>query len=262
MQPQQQFGFKELYTYVLGETARAICERPGENQQQRLMRTQAATHMILGLRPRDVTEAMLGCLAVMFHALLTDSVHDTLQGQIDDIRRATRVNIVSLNKAFHMNLGRLEHYQARPSQGTRDGSEDAAMVETEAEDRAKPSTAEAVVHGAVAHGARAPAATAMPVRMAPPIGPTPSEVEETLATFVPSAAQIAACRANPEAMAALETGDAERFARALGIDQPSEAYLEAAAGLPVDGKGRGDGGRNGQPGAGRPGSVPSGNGRS
>jgi hypothetical protein len=257
MQPQQQFGFKEMYTYVLGETARAICERPGENQQQRLLRTQAATHMILGLRPRDVTEAMLACLTVMFHALLTDSVHDTLQGQIEDTRRATRVNIVSLNKAFHMNLGRLEHYQARLSQGTRDGSEEAARVETEAEDRAEPSTAEAAVHGA-----RAPAATAMPVRMAPPIGPTPSEVEETLATFVPSAAQIAACRANPEAMAALETGDAERFARALGIDQPSEAYLEAAAGLPVDGKARGDGGRHGQPGAGGPGGGPSGNGRS
>jgi hypothetical protein len=256
MQPQQQFGFKEMYTYVLGETARAICERPGENQQQRLMRTQAATHMILGLRPRDVTEAMLACLTVMFHALLTDSVHDTLQGQIEDIRRATRVNIVSLNKAFHMNLGRLEHYQARPSQGTRDGSEEAAMVQTKAEDRAEPNTAQA------AHDARAPAATAMPLRMAPPIGPTPSEVEETLATFVPSEAQIAACRANPEAMAALEAGDAERFARALGIDQPSEAYLEAAAGLPVDGKARGDGGRNGQLGAGRPGSGPSGNGRS
>jgi hypothetical protein len=46
--------------------------------------------------------------------------------------------------------------------------------------------------------------------------------------FTPSAAAIAACQANPEAMAALDAGDPERFARALGLDQPDEGFLAAA----------------------------------
>jgi hypothetical protein len=43
---------------------------------------------------------------------------------------------------------------------------------------------------------------------------------------------IAACQASPEVMAALDSGDAERFARAMGIKQPSDAFLAAAAGRP------------------------------
>ena len=48
--------------------------------------------------------------------------------------------------------------------------------------------------------------------------------------FTPTPEQIAACRANPEAMAALRTGNYARFARAMGVeDEPSEDYLTAAA---------------------------------
>jgi hypothetical protein len=39
---------------------------------------------------------------------------------------------------------------------------------------------------------------------------------------------IGKCQANPEAMTALAAGDPVRFARALGIDQPGEAFLAAA----------------------------------
>src|SRR5882757_7389802 len=112
MDPQPQFGFKELFTHVIGDVAKAVCERPNESKQHQFMRTQAAIHMILDLQPRDMIEAMLSGHTVMFHALVTDSIHDTLQGQVDTMRRPTRANIVALDKAFHTNLSRLEHYQA------------------------------------------------------------------------------------------------------------------------------------------------------
>jgi len=44
----------------------------------------------------------------------------------------------------------------------------------------------------------------------------------------PSPEQIDACRANPEAMEALEAGDAERFARAMGVDQSESRPATAA----------------------------------
>src|ERR1700676_1583763 len=117
MDPQQQFGFKELFTHVISEMAKALCERPNENKHQQFTRTQASTHLILAQQPRDTLEAMLAGQMVMLHALMTDSIHDTLQGQVDGVRRGTRSNIVAINKAFFVNLDRLEVYQTRRSQG-------------------------------------------------------------------------------------------------------------------------------------------------
>ena len=51
--------------------------------------------------------------------------------------------------------------------------------------------------------------------------------DEDFARYRPSPERLAACRANPVAMAALDFGDHAAFARAMGIE-PSEAYLEAA----------------------------------
>jgi len=52
---------------------------------------------------------------------------------------------------------------------------------------------------------------------------------ERTAAWRPSPEAMAACRTNPAAMAALNAGDAEGFARAMGIAKPSEAFLAAAA---------------------------------
>src|SRR3954466_1227421 len=126
MDPTAPLSFKALFSHIIADMARALCERPNESKEQRFVRVQAATQMILGLLPRDVIEAMLAGHTVMFHDLMTNSIHDTLQGQIDTMRRATRVNIVALNRAFHMNLEKLAHYQLRPSQGPREGTQEAA----------------------------------------------------------------------------------------------------------------------------------------
>jgi len=115
-------SFKALFSHIIADMTRALCERPNESKEQRFVRVQAATQMILALLPRDVIEAMLAGHTVMFHDLMTNSIHDTLQGQIDTMRRATRVNIVALNRAFHMNLEKLAHYQLRPSQGTHEAT--------------------------------------------------------------------------------------------------------------------------------------------
>src|SRR5882757_6744988 len=111
MEPHGQFGLKDVLTHMIADMAKAVCERPNESQEQQFTRTQVAIQMILGLQPRDVLEAMLAGHGVMMHAVMTDSVQDTLRGQVDKMRRGTRANIVALNRAFFMNVDRLEKCQ-------------------------------------------------------------------------------------------------------------------------------------------------------
>jgi hypothetical protein len=216
MDPSAPLSFKALISQIVADMAKALCERPNETTDQRSVRIQAVTQMILGLLPRDVIEAMLAGHTVMFHALMTDSIHDTLQGQIDTMRRATRGNIVALNRAFHMNLEKLAQYRRRPSQGAGEGSAttDATAAEAPAQTR----------------DVSAPE----PKAETQPTVASVAESDSPLSQLIwhPTAEQIAAVQANPEAMAALEAGDARRFAQAMGVEYPSEESLEAAAVIP------------------------------
>lgn len=241
------FGFKELFHHVIGDMAKALCERNGDTQAQQYARSQAVVHMILGFLPRDVIEAMLAGHCVLFHELIIDSARDTLRGEAEAMRRSTRAGIVAMDKAFGNNLRNLERYQARPADGRRDEAEQPAEAagrdsqiaaqEQRAVDVPVPAPmpsarrqATPVAEAEIAHaGAQASAVRNQSEALA-------VHIVKTALQDGPSPAAIAACRANPEAMAALEAGDAEGFARAMGIDMPSVAFLNAAAakGSPFD----------------------------
>jgi len=202
MDTQPAFGLKELFSQVIGDVARVLCGRNGDTQDQVVARSHALVRMILGFAPADVIEAMIAGHCVMFHELIVASVSDALLGEHETVRRATRANIVAMDKAFGNSLTRLERYRTqRPEAGgDRPGVE--AGTETDIADRVRRHAAET------------------PARRPAPTYPGVS---------FPSPEAIAACRENPEAMAALNSGDAEGFARAMGIAQPSNAFLAAAA---------------------------------
>jgi hypothetical protein len=229
MDTQAEFGFRQLFSHVVGDMAKAVCERKGESEQQQFARSQAAVHTIMSFLPRDVIEAMLAGHCVMFHAVMTDSIHETLRGEIDTMRRGTRSNIVALNKVFCGNLDRLERLQSRPEEGRRD------MPVTQPA-QAQPETRIAARTPAPLPDAPAvtpdvPRQTAVETPASPAQASTPSAAPAAWDDHAHQASpeEIAACRANPEAMAALDAGDPLRFARAMGIDMPTEAYLAAAA---------------------------------
>src|SRR3984957_19072390 len=141
MDTQPVFGFQELLTHVVGDMAKAVSERQGETRREHHARSEAAVHMIMGFLPRDVIEAILAGRCVMFHEMMTDSVRDTLRGEVDSTRRAARGNIVAMDKAVGANLTRLERYRARPREGSRDVPEPRPM-EMSPEDRTpRPETA-------------------------------------------------------------------------------------------------------------------------
>jgi hypothetical protein len=298
------FGFSEMLTFIIGDMAKAVSERPGETKQQQFVRSQGVVAMILDLHPRDAAEAMLAGQCVMFNAVIADSARDTLRGEVDAMRRATRSQLVAMNNSFCGNLDRLERYHGRPPQGLRHGAEASTAdpaTDTQrprAEDPVRPiapkasdstdaparepqigaGASAALVGAGQSHAQRAsetrPNGTRVPVvtlladlapvkgsringdreTANPPSGPrtvgapagvsippqaTPAASEEQVSPpmylqeealdFSPSAETIAACRANPEAVAAIETGDPARFARAMGVDVPGVDYLNAAA---------------------------------
>jgi hypothetical protein len=232
MDIQSAFGFQELLTHVVGDMARAVCERPGETRREHHARSEAAAHMIMGFFPRDVIEAILAGRCVMFHEMMTDSVRDTMRGEVDSTRRATRGTIVAMDKAFGANLTRLEHYRARPAEGNRDMPEEtAAPMSPEA--ASSFSAAETRTVGVPAP-AETPAFAAEIRTELPSAEAGPLTQADAVHGAIPGA--IDAGWLNAEAMAAMAAGDAAGFARAMGVAEPSEAFLAAAAapGSPFD----------------------------
>jgi len=165
---QPAFGFKELLTHMVGDMAKAVSERPDETRQQHYARTQAAIHMIMSFLPRDVIEAMLAGRCVMLHEMIIDSVRDTLRGEVDTMRRATRSGIVAMDKAFGANLLRLEQYRARNAESAADAEPGDARAETEIGDRVRRHQ-----FGTVSAEAQLAAGSTDPGHAAPEASPPP-----------------------------------------------------------------------------------------
>jgi hypothetical protein len=202
MDTQPTSGFLDTLTHVVGGVARAVCQRVGEaQQQQQIGRSQAAVHTIMEFQPRDSVEAMIAGHCVMFHEMIVESVRFTLGREPEGTRRITRSNIIAMDKAFGSNLTRLVRYRAGLGEGQTPAKPVDAIAEAEVADRVRRHQPEST-----------------------PPAASPRQPAQT-----PGPEAIAACQANPEAMAALEAGDPARFARAMGVNQPSDAYLAAAA---------------------------------
>jgi hypothetical protein len=246
------FGFQDLLTFAITDMAKAVSER-NESEALQFARCQAAVHMIMGFWPRDAIEVLLAGHCVMLHEVMTADVHESLCGEPVGNRRS----VVALNRAFNDNLDRLERYRQRPAEGRRDAPEvspaadvPAAPVEPAARPRAPGSGAPEMMNRAARRQAaraemRATVTASRPVPR--PAGQLPPALTRTAlsptahhpaGTVVnrPTAEAVAKCHANPEAMTALAAGDPAGFARALGIDTPSEAFLAAAKspGSPFD----------------------------
>ena len=227
MGTQATFGFKDLYHHLVGEMAKAVSERPGESASQRLRRTEAAVHMIMGFLPRDVIELMIAGHCVMLHEVMADSFRHVFASQPDAARRASIGGIVALDRCFRDNQTRLEQAKLRRSEGRRDAPGDAAVTAGGGMATGADQTVD------LASVARAPEPVAANVvqadaARAPKVAAPVARAEAVAETYTPSPEAIAACLANPAAMAALDAGDAAAFARALGVAEPSDAYLAAA----------------------------------
>jgi hypothetical protein len=227
MDPTPAFGFDACCTGLVGATARALAERHGETPEQQFVRAGSAVHTIMGFLPRDVTEAMLASHCVMLHELMVDSVHNALCAEEANLRRAELHTLLAMNKAFCANLVHLRHYQKRPAEGTHEAPND-----VQAEPAGSDSPAQCPEHTGTERTAdqmgAQPSAVA-PARVAP--------APDGLSAIAPRVAEaVGIRRATPAAAAALKAGDPLGFARAMGIEQPSEAFLAAAnaAGSPFD----------------------------
>ena len=213
MDTQPTSGLLDNLTHVVGGIARAVCQRVGEAQQEQIGRTQAAAYTVMEFQPRDSVEAMIAGHCVMFHEMIVDSVRYTLGRELEGTRRTTRANIIALDKAFGNNLNRLARYRAGLTDGKKPAQPVDTIAETEIADRARRHRPEPN-RPEPNRPDPTPLAAASQKPVQPASGPSPEA--------------IAACEANPEAMAALNAGDPARFARAMCVE-PSEGYLAAAS---------------------------------
>jgi hypothetical protein len=246
MQAQPEFGFKQLLTHVIGDMARALSERSGEDKQHQATRTQSAVHTIMGFRPRDAIEAMLAGHCVMFHELMTDSTRGTLRGEMDNVRRATRSNIVAMDRSFNASLDRLERCQNRVSDGDRDVTvTEPAQVRPEAVQKPVVAKRAETPRPAQTRPIQTPAAERSPAQDTPPRSPSirmeaieaiRTEVAASALGFAPEA-RASYCLASPiAAQAALLAGDVGRFTMSGGFAR----VAEVVPGSPVDGAGAAD----------------------
>lgn len=271
MDDTQEFGFQQLMLSIVGATAKVLSQRPGETPETRFSRLQAATFMTMHFLPRDAVEAILASHCVMFHEVMVDDLRTLLDAGTDNARRQWHAMLFTANKGFLANLDRLRQFQKRPSEGRRDEKPaqppgDAALAPEAdpidpAMERPAPGTADTAPVTPPSEPTPVPATTDAAVLSEPAAAAVPrdddpatnqlalaaaNDVEaavtaSVLATLMPSSVSreaIAACRANPVAMAALEAGDARGFAQALGIANPDPRFLTAAAqpGSPFDAK--------------------------
>jgi hypothetical protein len=188
------FTSRDHLAHIITDIVKALADREGESPLKQAVRTRAATHTIMAFRPRDAIEAMVAGHCVMFHEMMVASVHFTLHGEEEATRRATRSGIVAMDRAFGDSIARWERFQTR--------------AEGAQPDEAQPQNAQ------------------------PQNGEARTETGIVLRHQTPSG--IAACLANPEAMAAIAAADPLRFAHSQGVKNPSEAYLAAAAAQMAD----------------------------
>jgi hypothetical protein len=190
MDTQPPLTFAALLTHIIGDIARALCERPGESPQQRAARMQAVTHAIMAFQPGDVAEAMYAGHCVMFHEMIVDSLRDTMRSEDDAARHVTRSNIVAMDKVFGNNLTRLERHRASRAEASPEARPAIPRAETDIADRIQR------------HLAWSPE----PQRQTAPAQP-------------PAAEMIAGCLANQQAMAATDAAHPARSAMPLNLDQ-------------------------------------------
>jgi hypothetical protein len=217
METQPVFGFKELFNSLIGEIAKALSDRDGEPRPQQFTRSQTAAHMVTGFLPRDVIEAMLAGHCVMLHELMVQAVGEFFRAEAGPKTRGMRSAILAMDRAFGRNLADFDRYQKREAEGRRDAPEaegPAVATETEIADRVRRHREQAA-----AQDGRKQAGAAEGREAA-----RNGKAEITR----PRAGAIEACRTNPEAMEALNASDMARFARLMGVENPSEVYVTAA----------------------------------
>jgi hypothetical protein len=103
---------------MLQSVARAVCDRDGDNQQQRESRTRQMVTSTLGLAPRDGMELMLATLVFGHFQMILDSMSDVFHGQADALKAKTKTTIVPLGRAMLEMLKELRVMQSRPVVGS------------------------------------------------------------------------------------------------------------------------------------------------
>jgi hypothetical protein len=231
----------ELRTHIAGSIAKAIAERPGETEEQQLERFQTAIQMIMALAPTDAIETILAGHCIMFHEMLVHSFAEIFRAGTDAPLLASFSRLGVLDRCFGENLRRLERRQNGTPEREKAKSTEAERKRTDRTDAAPTSAATPPESSAPSratpaqatgdHGRPAGVEGERETQSAPdddekyPVRP---EMLAFIASCVPTRGKVEETMKNEAAVAAMRSGDAAGFARALGVE-PTPDFLAAAA---------------------------------
>ena len=176
---------RDLGEEMLQVSARAMCDRPGDNAAQRESRTRQMVHTTLGFEPRDGIEFMIATVAVGHYHLFLDSVHDVFHGQDDRLKAKTKTTIVSLDRAMLEMIRELRIERRRPL---------ARPVEEPAQE---------TVDAAAPQTPRETPDVALPLEI-PPETPRP-QATPAVSVMAPGPAQADTAQADPASFGSSET---------------------------------------------------------
>ena len=107
---------------MLQSVVRAICDRPGENAEQREVRARDVERSVRAFAPRDPVEIMLAGMAVGHCHLILDSLHSALSAPAGGVAGRTNSGIAGLDRAMIGLLKELRIAQTRPLEGAADAA--------------------------------------------------------------------------------------------------------------------------------------------
>jgi hypothetical protein len=113
MTPDPNFGYEQAAAELLGGVVETVAGRPGQSQEQRLLREQTTVYSVMGFQPRDPVELMLAGHCVIFDHLLRDGARDLLRNHAEDIKLRARPGTLASGKMFLTSLNTLRRWQNR-----------------------------------------------------------------------------------------------------------------------------------------------------
>lgn len=114
MQPNQAFGYEQIFTELLRGVVDAVSDKAGLSPERKAVAQNTAVCSVMAFNPRDPVETMLAGQCVVYDHLLRDGAKEMLRGQAEQLMIKARPGVLAAGKMFLGALGMLLRMQRRP----------------------------------------------------------------------------------------------------------------------------------------------------
>jgi len=175
MQPDTNFGHKEIVTELIRGVVDTVASKPGQSPERHAAVVQSVVCSVMAFNPRDPVETMMAGQCIIYDHLLRDGARDMLRGKAELEMIKARPGVLACGKMFLATVSMLVRMQRRPELGLAFARPiEEPSEQTSAETEAPP----------LAAGGTAAEPPAQPGE--PPSIPRPAEIQTREAAVTPA----------------------------------------------------------------------------